>query len=401
MLAGLDYLVKPMPSEAVAAWGALSSLTSLEVDTLSNLAPALTQLPNLVELSVTASIIYLPILVVYAMPRLQVLRLPVCSRDYTFTKHDLDVFRSMQQLQRVDNIRVGSADLSHPFVMSKCYPSVQVVISSVDRARDIAEWVQRGGEQQVTNLLIRYVMCTFETTKPSISEWSGFNALRSLELYQLDLSSGFQQLRGLTQLTHLKMNNCSPSIRSLDQLPPGLCSLSLDNLIWSAALHEEQQQQQLSSTSTPQLPHLTRLVCTEDATVYAACRVITSLTNLQELVLDSTFFSLGATHEPLSQLTSISSLTIPSLGASSSRLEAISALAKFPGLQQLEVATFSVVPEDGLQIAATLGYLTAIKLKLGSAWDWHGHVVSGGPLQVRVLALVARKMDQAAASSLI
>jgi hypothetical protein len=128
--------------------------------------------------------------------------------------------------------------------------------------------------------------------------------------------------------------------------------------------------------------------------VYSAGRVIKSLTNLQELVLDSTFFSLGATLDPLTQLTSISSLTIPSLGPLSMVLEEIPVLPKIPGLQQLEVTRQCLGPVHGLEIAATLGHLTAIKLGLGSARDQRDLVVSGGPLQVRVLALVARKMEE-------
>jgi hypothetical protein len=378
-----------MPAEAAAAWGALSSLTSLEVDAIPYLAPVVQQLPNLVELSVTHFIDFggrSIMLMIASMPELQVFRLPAIGLcpSCLFTKEELDGLSSMQQLRHVDGMRLDSADLSHPFVSSRCYPSMQIKISATDRAGDMSEWVQRGGGKQMTQLLV----CSDERwgmDRPSISQWTGFPALQSLELIHLDLSPGLQQLRGLTQLTHLKMYNCSPAIHSLDQLPPGLCSLSLDNLRWDAALHEQQQHQLSTSSSTPQLPHLTRLVLKGDSAVSSAGRVITALVSLQHLALNCYSLARGFTLGPLSQLTSLSSLTVSYLGRGGKLLEEISVLAELSSLQQLEVTAQSFNPINGLEIAATLGHLTAITLNISNYRNMLFTIESGGMLQVRCI----------------
>jgi hypothetical protein len=381
---GAYCLDQVVPVEAAAAWGALSSLTSLEVEVLSSLAPAVKQLPNLVELSVTGSVMFYSsslMLIISTLPQLQVLRFPIFEwyHSYCCTKQELDGLSTMQQLQQVDGMRLDSIDLTHPFVSSKCYPSIQIMLSARDRGRHIADWVQRGGVKQVTKLLICSYNLGGKVIIPSISQWSGFTALRSLELNRLDLSPGLQQLRGLTQLTHLKMERCSPEIHSLDQLPPCLCSLSLDNLRSNAALHEQQQQQQqVSSSSTPQLPHLTRLVLTGDSAVFSADSFVPALQSLQQLLLFTC--SPGFNLEPLSQLTSVSSLTLPNLG--SGLLEGISVLAKFPALQQLEVTRQFITPVDGLEIAATLGHLTAVKVLMVHSGAWSSNIFCGGILQV-------------------
>jgi hypothetical protein len=390
-VSGLFHLHKFLPAEAAAAWGALSSLTSLEIDILSSLAPAVKQLPNLVELSVTSFLAYYNMTLVPALPQLQVLRLPAFdlyrSADI-FAKQELVGLSSMQQLQHVDNIRVDSADLTHPFVMSKCYPSILVVISATDRTRDIAEWVQRGGGKQVMDLVISSRGLK-SSVKPSIAYWLGFTALRSLELIHLDLSPGLQQLRGLTQLTHLTMDNCSPDIHSLGQLPPCLCSLSLDNLRWNAALHEQQQQQQASCRSVPQLPNLTRLVLSGDSAVSSAGRMMTAFLDLQQFVLKFTASALGSMLHPLSQLTSLSSLTVSYLGAANTVLEGVLVLSKFPALQQLEVSEQVISPLNGLEIAATLGHLTAVKVIIEGPL-WRIRMSCGDLLQVRNIRLVQR-----------
>jgi hypothetical protein len=405
---GLCLLDGIMPVEAAAAWGALSSLTSLEVDTLSNLAPALKQLPNLVELSLTDVLIFSQPptvdLLLSAMPQLQILRLPAYDRCCVcgVTKQQLDKISAMQQLQHVDNSWVYLEDLSHPFIMSKCYPSLQIIVKATDETGDIADWVQRGGGKQVTKLLICSNWLT-GSGRPSISQWPVFSALRILELLQLDLSPGLQQLRGLTQLTHLNMESCTPDLHSLDQLPPGLCSLSLDNLTANAALPEQQQQQQVSTSSTPQLPHLTSLVLTGDRAVSSAGRIVVDLTNLQQLELKYALFVPGSTLDPLSQLTCLSSLSLSILidplpgPHRDGWQEGISALAKFPALRQLEVTRQSLEPLHILQIAVALGHLTAIKVCLRTdprhTRYWSGQLVSGGPLQVRHVKKLVQRVE--------
>jgi hypothetical protein len=384
-VAGLVHLHGHRPGEAVAAWGALSSLTSLEVDTLTHMVSAVKQLPNLVELSVATSLSvnHSLVMLVAALPRLQVLRLPaldIFCPSYIVTKQELDGLRSLQQLQRVDNVCVEPADLTHPFVISKCYPSMHIMMRRADDSLGIADWVDRGGGKQLPEL----VLCAiYSRTKPVVTHWSGFTALRSLELIDVDLNTGLQQLRGLTQLTHLKMDRCSPDIGSLGQLPPGLISLSLDNLRLDAVLHEQQQQQQQqgSSVSTSQLPHLTSLVLKN--AVASGERVITGLTNLQQLVLERNAFIPSSWFDSFSQLTCLSSLTIPSLGPSNLVLEKISLLAKSPSLQQLEVTRQFLPPLQGLEIGATLGHLTAIKLCIDRPRDLWDGIVSGDLLQVR------------------
>jgi hypothetical protein len=375
-----------MPVEAVAAWGALSSLTSLEVDTISYAAPAVEQLPNLAELSVTCSIYvdHSLVMLLPALPRLQVLRLPadvLVRPRYSFKKQELDVLGSLHQIRQVDDSCIDAADLTHPFVMSKCFPSMEIMIGKGDKWKDGAEWIKRGEGKEVTKLAI----CSRAGEggmKPSISHWSGFHALRSLELIYLDLNSGLRQLRGLTQLTDLKMDNCTPDIHGLDQLPPNLSTLSLSNLRLNAALHE-QQEQQGSSTSTPQLPHLTRLVLKGN---HAVTSVVTGLIKLQQLVLSCNVdaFIPDALFDSLSQLTCLSSLTIPSLGASNLVLENIAVLAKLPELRQLRVSR-RLSPLHGLEIAATLGHLPELKVYIDRHGDSLDGIVSGDFLQVGVI----------------
>jgi hypothetical protein len=384
---GLAYSDKAISSEAAAAWAALSSLTSLEVDTMLYLHSAVKQIPNLLELSTTELSMTDQLsfyrgsvpLIMSIVPQLQVLRFPALQayRYDCCTKQELDALSRMQQLRQVDGMCLDSADLVHPFVMEKCYPSLQIRISASERAGDIAEWLHRGGGKQVTKLLA----CSKKSElKPSISQWSGIPALRSLELIHLHLSPGLQQLRRLTQLTHLKMAKCSPDIHSLNQLPPGLCSLSLDNLRSNAALHE-QQQQQVSSTSTPQLPHLTRLVLIGDSSLDSAGRIVTGFTNLQQLVLTLIRPSALSMLDPFSQLTSLSSLTIPSLG--SEGVEGASLLTKLTGLQQLEVSGQFMTPPEGLEVAAALGHLPAFTGFLSHLGGICASTFSGGMLQVR------------------
>jgi hypothetical protein len=367
-----------MPDEAAAAWGALSSLTSLEVDTMLSLAPAVKQLPNLVELSAADFTMSRGTIssMISALPQLQVLRylaFKPCSGRYS--NEYLNGFSSTK-LQQVDGMSLDPANLSHPLAISKCYPTMRIVISSRNRAGDIADWVQRGGGKQVTKLLI----CSDEHRlmgRPSISHWPGIPALRNLELYHLDLSPGLQQLRGLTQLTHLQLDNCSPDLHSLDQLPPGLCSLSLDNLRGDAALQEQHQQ------AVPQLPHLTKLVIKGDRAVTSSGRVVTALLNLQQLTLDpNEEFSPGSTLATLSHLTSLSSLIIPYLGRGNKLLEGVNVLAMIPCLQQVEVTRQYFNPLLGLEIAAKLGNHTAIKLDMRDCRSWGISINYGGMLQV-------------------
>jgi hypothetical protein len=382
-----------MPGKAVAAWGALSSLTSLEVDVLSSLAPAVKQLPNLLELSFTGTAYFRdsPLMMVSAMTQLQILRLPATDRfcSHLATKQQLDGLSTLQQLRHVDGMCLDSADLNHPFV-TRCYPSIQIIISTTDGAGNVEEWFQTGEGRQVTKLLIYYAEGKGlsnpssshggSITKPIISQWSGFTALKSLELIHLDLSPGLQQLTGLTQLTHLKLEGCSPHLHSFDQLPPGLYSLSLDNLRWKAALHVQQQQQQVSSTSTPQLPHLTSLTLSGDIAVSCAGMVVSALSKLQHLVLDSTFAFIS-TLSPLSRLTSLSSLIISHIGQRDRTLKGTSVLRELSSLQQLEVTAQSFNPIYGLEIAASLRHLAAITLQLRICE--HFSMVSGGMLQVK------------------
>jgi hypothetical protein len=251
----------------------------------------------------------------------------------------------------------------------------------------------------VTKLLIVCEKRGGSMDNPSILQWSGFTALQSLELNRLDLSPGLQQLRGLTQLTHLKMERCSPDLPSFDQLPPGLCSLSLDNLRSNAALHEQQQQQpQVSSSSIPQLPHLTRLVLKGDSAVSSAARVVAALSNLQELDLDRFYsYATDFTLDPLSQLTSLSSLSVTFLGLRKwEELEEKIALQKFPALKQLELFGLRPPPLHGMELAKTLRYLKSIRLNLRGVGSWRHQGVSGGPLQVRVAGLYARQLRQLA-----
>jgi hypothetical protein len=273
--------------------------------------------------------------------------------------------------------------------VGKCYPAIEIMISGVDSARDLLGWVQRGGDQQVTKLVMSPSLESFKN--PSVSHWAGFAALRSLELICLDLSPGLQQLRGLTQLTHLKMAGCSPAFHTIHQLPPSLCSLSLDNL-WSDAALDDQQQQEVASTST-QLSHLTSLVLKGDRTASSAVGLITALVNLRQLVVDSGYLVMASMLEPLSQLTSLSSLTVSRLGLGNKGLEGLLVMEKLPVLQQLKVTRQRISPVQGLEVAARLGHLTEIKLDLESARHWWGHVVLGGPLQVRVSGLVAERRE--------
>jgi hypothetical protein len=396
---GLSILNQPMPINVAATWKALSRLTSLEVDTVTYLARGVKQLPNLVELSLTSFTGYSSSSIMHTisnLQQLQVLCLPAmdCYQGYTFTKQELDVFGSLQQLQQVDNICINSADLTHPFVLSKCYPTIQTMIRGSTREIDITEWVQKGGDRRVMKLVLASKSLE-GLGRPSIVHWAGLSSLRSLELIRLDLSPELQQLRELTQLTHLKMDNCSPPLHSIHQLPPGLCSLSLDNLWCHAAIHEQQQQQEVSRTSTaPQLPHLTSLVLKGDRTAYSAGKIITALLNLQRLVLDSRLLAPDFRLEPLSQLTSLSSLTVPHLGLGNRVLEGLSVMEKLPDLQQLRVTRQRISPVQGLEVAARLGHLTEIKLDVESARHRCGHVVSGGPLQVRVLGLVGKRWKE-------
>jgi hypothetical protein len=386
---GLAFLNGPLPVDsAPAPWGTLSSLTSLEVDILTHVEPAVKQLPNLVELTLSDRALRSGsiALMMSTVPQLQVFRIAAIEGPFAdcCTKQELDGLSSMQQLRQADGMRIDSTDLTHPLVMTKCYPSINISVSSADRAGDIGEWAQRGGGKQVTKLLI-YGRADFggSMVKGTVSDWSGLNVLRSLELLQLDLSPGLQQLRGLTQLTHLKMQRCSPDIHSLDQLPTSLCSLSVDNLRFNAALHEQQQQQEeeLSSRLVPQLPHLTSLLLSWDSSLESAGRVVTNFISLQQLVLTLMDSSVCSALDPFSQLTSLSSLTIPSFG--SGVTEGVSVLAKLPGLQQLEVVGDLMNPLRGLEIAASLGHLTAITLNINPFGGWIPGVFSGGMLQVR------------------
>jgi hypothetical protein len=317
------------------------------------------------------------------MPRLLILRLPAYKHfsHYCFIREELDSLSSMQQLEHVEEVRVDSANLSHPFLISKCYPALQVVISKPDTAGDVAEWAQRGCAKQVQKL---YILSGLNgvSAKPSMSPWPVFTALRTLGLISLDLTPGLQQLRELTQLKHLEMRDCDPTIHSLNQLPSGICSLTCDNLRGDAALHE--QQQQVLNTSSPQLPHLTRLVLKGDSAVAAAGAVVAGTPNLQQLVLDCNILASEFTVDPFSQLTSLSSLTLPNLGQRDQVLEVITVLEKFPALKQLQATkgSCSVFPVHGLEVATRLSNLTSVKLLIRSTYLYDHTEMSGGLLEV-------------------
>jgi hypothetical protein len=386
---GLHSLERLMPEQAAAAWQGMRCLTSLEVDTLMYLQPAVKQLPSLVELFVRDTT-YFPssavMQVLSATPQLQVLRLPAHKLyegfPFSFTKEQLDGLSAMQQLQRVDDMRVNASELTHVFAMNNCYPSLQVVMSATERGAAVSEWMERGGGKQVRKLTI-VAEVLWGTIKPSMSQWSGLKALQTLVLTGLDLTPGLQQLRGLKQLKKLEMKYCSPFIYSLEQLPPGLCDLSLrDNLRENTALHEQQQQQQVSSTSQPQLPHLTRLILKGDSSVSCAGGVVAGTPNLQQLVLDCPTFAESMLIR-FTELTALSALTLPYQYSPDTVLQAVSVLDRYMCLRDL-TTSWGVTPLPGLEVAQYLKHITSFKLVVQGECVPASIPVSGGLLEVSV-----------------
>ena len=382
---GMYYLKEPITALEAPAWGALTNLTRLELDVLDPLAPAVRYLTNLVELSTSDLLCSFyhrsfSSLLKSVAPQLRVLHLrcAVYTRP-TISRPGLDVLSSMQQLQQVNGITVDAADLDHPLVVKMCYPILQIALSTPDSSANVEDWVRTGGGSRSERLCI--TSPEDAGVKPVLPHWEGVGLLRELELHHVDLGPVLQQLRGLTQLTQLQMVGCSPDLLSLDQLPSSLCSLSLDNFRYQ---QQQQQHDQWPGTDTSWLQHLTSIVLVGRSAFSPQLRALRALPGLQQLVLERQLFMPSASLSILSEMSSISSLSIPHIGSGEMVLESITLLAGFPGLRRLEVSKRPVTTLHGLEMAAKLGHLTSIQVCVASkARPWVTLRAFGGPLQVR------------------
>ena len=196
-LRGLHESTRPMKDEEAAGLGALTRLTSLEVDHLRSLAPALHHLSAVVELSVTnvgvgSSFALLP----PALPQLQVLRvippIPVpttCHRGY------LNYLASMQQLCQVDGLVVEPDDLDHVLFTRAGHRSVHIRVDPLTNSMGLVEgWISRGGGRRVVELSI--LNPRWGSFKPLLPQAGALELLQGLDLRNVDLGPGLQQLRG-------------------------------------------------------------------------------------------------------------------------------------------------------------------------------------------------------------
>ena len=335
-LRGLHESTGPMKDEEAAGLGALTMLTSLDVDNLRSIAPALHHLSAVVELSVAnvgvgSSFALLP----PALPQLQVLRViprsPVpttCHRGY------LDYLASMQQLSEVDGLVVEPDDLDHVLFAGACHPSVHIRIDPRANNMGLVEgWISSGGGRRVVELSI--LNPSWGSPKPLLPRAGALELLQGLDLCNVDLGPGLQQLMELTQLTKLQMMGCSPDVLSLDQLPPSLCSLSLDNLRCLPLAEGQQQQQQLNSAASPCLQHLTSLTLMGEKIPPAAVESLSTLVHLQQLELG---YAVSSSLSALGALPFLTALSIPMGGFSfPSSSQVANALRGLSGLQSLHI----------------------------------------------------------------
>jgi hypothetical protein len=103
---------------------------------------------------------------------------------------------------------------------------------------------------------------------------------------------------------------------------------------------------------------------------------------LQQLVLDSISFAAVSSLDPLTQISSLSALTIPHLRPKEKVLQGVSVLANFVALKKLELARWGVTPLQGLMLAQRLEDLRLIKLEVRSFYLDTSYRVSGSLLEV-------------------
>ena len=325
-LSGIANIDKPMTVEEAAAWGALTTLTSLEVDDLQYFAAPITYVQNIVELSITRRLPNMVEIFQSELPQLRKLTLPDLSLPYScMERTSLDIFSSKQQLQQVERVTIDAADLDHPAV-AKCHQSMKIDASRTDGMQQVDRWLQEGGGKQLANLVLEGDYGT--SCADVLARLQGLPLLRELDLMWMDLGrAAAQQLRQLTQITELRLSWCTPRPVVLEQLPAHLRKLYLE-----APVAPLQQPQDRVST----LQHLTSLTLCGSTVTDASLQSISSLMQLREIDLIRTpQLTPSGGLVWLGQLQSLTSLTVSNLSFSAASTTDLSVLSSLSKLERL------------------------------------------------------------------
>ena len=370
-LRGLSGLTSNISSDDTAAWGGLTGLTSLDVDSLKAFDAPMQYLEHVQDLSVSGTSTYQAgeacVAVEFKLPQLRVLRVQGPGVCYPITRQALDILSGKQHLQQVEGVSVCAEDLDHSAV-SLIHPSMRINLRKAScHIHQVEGWLEEGGGKQLVQLVLE---CSRHPCSIVLDKLQGLPMLRSLELYHASLEAAAQQVFQLTQITGLVLEGCGPPL-SLAELPQQLVRLSIDNI-------SEQLGQHSSSTTLQQLTSLTLVgSCITDATM----RGVSSLPQLQDLTLLRTVrVALSRGLASLQELHSLTSLRLSnpmlrSLGSVGySVLSGISSLRRF-ALTDREPAV------TALGLAQALEHVPLIQLLIG---DWgHHEKVAGGSLEVR------------------
>ena len=377
-LRGLACLTGDISADDAAAWGRLTSLTSLDVDCLQAFDGPMQYLQYVEELSVSEIGVYdlnenVCAALQAKLPRLRVLRMqPLMGGVYcSLNRQALDILSKKPQLQQVEGAYVYAQDLHHPAV-GLVHPSMRISLRRENcRIEQVEGWGEQGGGKQLTKLVLT---CRQHPCSIVLAKLQGLPMLRSLELSGASLEAAQHQLQQLTQLTELVLEGCSPPL-SLAELPQQLVKLSIDKIT-------EQAQQPGQHRSSSTLPHLTSLTLSHLSITDATMREVSSLPQLQDLTLVQTDrVTPSGGLACLQQLDSLTSLRLsrfmPESGLGS---DGCSVLSDLSSLRYFAI-TNPETAGTGLGLAEALAHVPSIQLLVG---DWNHHEkVAGGSAEVR------------------
>ena len=367
-LRGLDQL-SGLADDA-AAWGGLTRLTSLDIDSMQHFcfsfgAP-MEHLEYVEELTVSDPDNYdLATNACHAvslqLPRLRVLRLqPSAYSIQPLSALALDILSKKQSLQKVEGMRIIDAQLNHAAV-GLLHPRLEIVaLSSMER---VDAWLQGGGGRKLVHLVLH---CRRQPCGSVLAKLQGLPLLRQLELSVGDLGAGAQGLQQLTQITQLQLVSCSPDLTSLAQLPPQLRELSMDNYTG-----QPQQQQQQHEGSTSYLQHLSSLTLSGDKTSNAAMHDFSTLPQLQKLCLmETTAVTVTGGLACLSVLQGLTSLTMSRIKAGGAQPAEFSVLSSLTSLRHFAVS-LPVPAHAVLCLLGSLAHVPAIDVAVGSSRNYN------------------------------